>query len=92
MAKTYRQMLLAQRGEAVEEKPAGAFRIRFYFCLCLFAAYILLDYSKATVYSIDSERICQEIGRDMSADFNLEDAVSQVMNSIWVSEELPEEP
>ena len=45
----YRQLLLAQRGQApASEEPAGRIwiRIRFYVCLCLFVAYVLLDYSK----------------------------------------------
>ncbi len=90
MAKTqqkggqYRKMLLEQRGEHVTEEPEGVsfFRIRFYLCLCLFVAYMILDYTKASVYTLDSSRIYAEIQKDLTAEFSLEDAWSEVFHSI----------
>ena len=80
----YRQMLLEQRGQkTVEEtEPGSFFRLRFYLCLCLFIAYLILDYTKASISSIDSSRIQMEISRDMTAELDLEETLQQVMNSI----------
>jgi len=79
----YRQMLLEQQGQrAEEEEPVSFFRIRFYLCLCLFAAYMILDYTKASVYSVDSACIYEEIGRDMTEELDLTQAWTQVMDSI----------
>ncbi len=87
----YRKMLLEQRGQALpeEEQPlsGGAFfRIRFYTCLCLFAAYVIFDYTKASVGSVDSSRIYAEIERDLTEDFDLQEAWSKAVESVWVSE------
>lgn len=83
----YRQLLLAQRGQApAQEEPVGRIwiRIRFYVCLCLFAAYMLLDYSHANIASWNSERICQEVERDYSEQlgFNLNQVLSQAASAI----------
>lgn len=101
MAKTqshggeYRRMLLEQRGQRGQtmepESAAGFFRIRFYVCLCLFIAYVILDYTKASFYTLDSSRIYAEIQRDLTQDLDLEEAFSQVMDSVWVSDEKEEE-
>lgn len=88
----YRQMLLAQQGHRTEdsEEPVSFFRIRFYICLCLFLCYIILDYTKASFYQVDSERIYAEIQKDLSADLNLEEAIARVLDTIWISDEEPE--
>lgn len=101
MAKTqnrggeYRRMLLEQRGQrGISAEPAeasGIFRIRFYICLCLFIGYLILDYTKASLYTLDSSRIYAEICRDMTADLNLEETFANMMDSIWVSEPAKEE-
>lgn len=99
MAKTqptggqYRQMLLAQRGvkTAEPEEPVSFFRIRFYICLCLFLCYVILDYTKASVYEVDSARICAEVQKDMTAKMDLEETLAKVLDGIWVSEEDPED-
>ena len=73
----YRQMLLAQQGHrmAEPEEPVSFFRIRFYICLCLFLGYVILDYTKASVYEVDSTRIYAE------------ETFARALDSIWVSEE-----
>lgn len=86
----YRQLLLAQRGQIPpQEEPDGRIwkRIRFYVCLCLFAAYVLLDYSSAHIASWDSERICQEVERDYSEQLGLDlnQALSRAASAIWIS-------
>ena len=86
----YRQLLLAQQGQApASEEPSGRIwlRIRFYVCLCLFAAYILLDYSRANVASWDSERICREVERDYSRQLSLdlEQVLSRAASTIRIS-------
>ncbi len=100
MAKTqnrggeYRRMLLEQqgsRGNAPDTGESGGFfRIRFYICLCLFVCYLILDYTKASVYTLDSGRIYAEITRDVASELNLEETLAKVMDSVWVSED--EEP
>ena len=100
MAKTqptggqYRQMLLAQRSvkTAEAEEPVSFFRIRFYICLCLFLCYVILDYTKASVYEVDSARICAEVQKDMTAKMDLEETLAKVLDGIWVSEEEPSSP
>ena len=95
MAKTqktggqYRQMLLAQQGHrmAEPEEPVSFFRIRFYICLCLFLGYVILDYTKASVYEVDSTRIYAEVQRDLTAELDLEETFARALDSIWVSEE-----
>ena len=84
----YRKLLLEQRGQASEaEEPSGGafFRIRFYVSLCLFVAYVILDYTKASVGTVDSSRIYAEIERDMTDGTNLQEAWSNAINSVWVS-------
>ena len=86
----YRQLLLAQQGQApASEEPSGRIwlRIRFYVCLCLFSAYILLDYSRANVASWDSERICREVERDYSRQLSrdLEQVLSRAASVIRIS-------
>ena len=86
----YRQLLLAQRGQApASEEPSGRIwlRIRFYVCLCLFAAYVLLDYSQANVASWNSERICREVERDYSEQLNLDlnQLLSRAASTIRIS-------
>lgn len=98
MAKTqnrggeYRRMLLEQRGSAPDPggEPAGFLRIRFYICLCLFVCYLILDYTKASIYNLDSSRIYAAISRDMTKELDLEETLAKVMDSIWISES--EEP
>lgn len=95
MAKTerqggrYRKMLLEQRGQAPQEEEPSAswvfFRIRFYTCICLFVAYVILDYTKASVVSVDSSRIYAEIERDLAEDFDLEEAWSKAVESVRIS-------
>ena len=95
MAKTerqggrYRRLLLEQRGQAPQEEEPSAgwvfFRIRFYTCICLFVAYVILDYTKASVVSVDSSRIYAEIERDLAEDFDLEEAWSKAVESVWIS-------
>ena len=86
----YRQLLLAQRGQVpVSEEPAGRIwiRIRFYVCLCLFAAYVLLDYSDTNIASWNSERICREVERDYTEQLNLdlEQVLSRAASTIRIS-------
>lgn len=85
----YRQMLLAQQGHrtAEPEEPVSFFRIRFYICLCLFLCYVILDYTKASVYEVDSTRICAEIQKDLTEDLDLEETLSRALDNIWVSGE-----
>ncbi len=83
----YRAYLLEQRGQLPEEEPAGAFRIKFYICLCLFIGYVLLDYTNASFYSLDSNKIYTAVSEDMTADFDVEEAFHQMLDSVWVSEE-----
>ena len=55
----YRKMLLEQRGQAPEtEEPSGGafFRIRLYVCICLFVAYVILDYTKASIGTVPDLR------------------------------------
>lgn len=95
MAKTerqggrYRKMLLEQQGQAPQEEESSAgwvfFRIRFYTCICLFVAYVILDYTKASVVSVDSSRIYAEIERDLAEDFDLEEAWSKAVESVRIS-------
>ena len=95
MAKTerqggrYRKMLLEQQGQAPQEEEPSAgwffFRIRFYTCICLFVAYVILDYTKASVVSVDSSRIYAEIERDLAEDFDLEEAWSKAVESVRIS-------
>ena len=95
MAKTqntqgqYRQLLLAQQGHqmAEPEEPVSFFRIRFYICLCLFLCYVILDYTKASVYEVDSARIYAEVQRDLTAEVDLQETLARVLDGIWVSEE-----
>lgn len=85
----YRKMLLEQRGQAPEtEEPSGGafFRIRLYVCICLFVAYVILDYTKASIGTVDSSRIYAEIERDMTDEMELREAWSNAVNSIWVSD------
>ena len=84
----YRKLLLEQRGQAPEaEEPSGGafFRIRFYVSLCLFVAYVILDYTKASVGTVDSSRIYAEIERDMTDEMELQEAWSNAINCVWVS-------
>ena len=84
----YRKMLLEQRGQAPEtEEPSGGtfFRIRLYVCICLFVAYVILDYTKASIGTVDSSRIYAEIERDMTDEIELREAWSNAVNSVWVS-------
>lgn len=73
------------------EEPVSFFRIRFYICLCLFLCYVILDYTKASVYEVDSARICAEVQKDMTAKMDLEETLAKVLDGIWVSEENPED-
>lgn len=87
----YRKMLLEQQGHRVPEEgePSSAgvfFRIRFYVCLCLFVAYLILDYTKASVGAVDSSRIYAEIEKDLTKDLNLQEAWSKALDSVWVSD------
>lgn len=83
----YRQMLLEQRGQSEPQETGGGifFRIRFYICLFLFAAYLILDYTGASVGPVDSRRICTEIERDITKDVRLQEAWSKAIQSIRVS-------
>lgn len=85
----YRQMLLAQQGHmtADPEEPVSFFRIRFYICLCLFLGYVILDYTKASFYQVDSARIAAEVQRDMTTELDLEETFARALDTIWVSEE-----
>ena len=86
----YRSLLLEQRGQIpVQEEPTGRIwlRIRFYVCLCLFAAYVLLDYSNTNIASWNSERICREVERDYTEQLNLdlEQVLSRAASTIRIS-------
>lgn len=86
----YRSLLLEQRGQIpAQEESTGRIwlRIRFYVCLCLFAAYVLLDYSNATIASWDSERIFREVERDYTEQLNLdlEQVLSRAASTIRIS-------
>ena len=86
----YRKILLEQRGEAPsEEEPSGGafFRIRFYICICLFVAYVILDYTKASVGVWNSSRIYAEIEKDLTAEFDLKEAWSKAVDAVRVSDE-----
>ena len=83
----YRKMLLERRAPETEEPSGGAFfRIRLYVCICLFVAYVILDYTKASIGTVDSSRIYAEIERDMTDEMELREAWSNAVNSIWVSD------
>ena len=82
-------MLLEQRGQAPEtEEPSGGavFRIRLSVCSCLFVAYVIRDYTKASIGTVDSSRIYAEIERDMTDEMELREAWSNAVNSIGVSD------
>lgn len=83
----YRQMLLAQQGyrQAEPEEPVSFFRIRFYICICLFLCYVILDYTKASIYEVDSTRICTEVRKDLTEDLDLAEALGKALDSIWIS-------
>lgn len=87
----YRQMLLAQQGHRIAdpEEPVSFFRIRFYICLCLFLCYVILDYTKASIYQVDSTFIYAEIQKDMTAEMDLEETLARVLDGIWISDEEP---
>ncbi|MCI9681857.1 MAG: hypothetical protein HFI26_10775 [Lachnospiraceae bacterium] len=99
MAKTqntrgqYRQLLLAQQGHQMTEpeEPVSFFRIRFYICLCLFLCYVILDYTKASFYEVDSARIYAEVRKDLAADMDLEETLAHMLDGIWVSENAQED-
>lgn len=74
---------------AEPEEPVSFFRIRFYICLCLFLCYVILDYTKASVYEVDSARIYAEVQRDLTAEVDLQETLARVLDGIWVSEEEP---
>ncbi len=74
---------------AESEEPVSFFRIRFYICLCLFLCYVILDYTKASVYEVDSARIYAEVQRDLTAEVDLQEPLARVLDGIWVSEEEP---
>lgn len=59
----YRQLLQKERGEnrMPERTSLYFFRLRFYVSLCLFAAYLILTYTKSSIASIDSQRIQEAI-------------------------------
>lgn len=83
----YRQMLLAQQGEEpARQEPVSFFRVRFYICICLFIGYLILDYTKASVGSVDSSRIYAEIHKDLAAEVDLEAVLAKAVNSIHISE------
>lgn len=86
----YRSLLLEQRGQIpAQEEPTGRIwlRIRFYVCLCLFAAYVLLDYSNTNIASWNSKRICREVERDYTEQLNLdlEQVLSRAASTIRIS-------
>lgn len=90
MGGQYRQMLLSQQGHrsvADTEEPVSFFRIRFYICLCLFLAYVILDYTKASFYEVDSARIAEEVQKDLTEDLNLQETLAKALDGIWVSGE-----
>lgn len=80
----YRQMLLEQQGQFKQEEkePVGLFRIRFYLCLCLFVAYMILDYTKTSVGTVDSRRIYAEISNDWTTQIDLEETFASMIDSI----------
>ena len=49
-------------------------------------AYVILDYTKASIGTVDSSRIYAEIERDMTDEMELREAWSNAVNSIWVSD------
>ncbi len=71
--------------------PQGPFRIRFYICLCLFLCYVILDYTKASFYEVDSARIYAEVRKDLAADMDLEETLAHMLDGIWVSENAQED-
>ena len=77
----YRQMLLAQQGHqtAETEEPVSFFRI--------FLCYVILDYTKASVYEVDSARICTEVRKDLTEDLDLAETLGKALDNIWVSGE-----
>ena len=86
----YRQMLLEQRGEAPsEEAPSGGafFRSRFYICICLFVASVFLDYPMDSGVVWYSNMIYAEIERDLTAEFDLQEAWSKAVDAVRVSDE-----
>lgn len=87
----YRQMLLAQQGHRIAdpEEPVSFFRIRFYICLCLFLCYVILDYTKASIYQVDSAFIYAEVQKDLTAEMDLEETLARVLDGIWISDEEP---
>lgn len=83
----YRQMLLEQRGQSEPQETGGGiyFRIRFYICLFLFVAYLILDYTKTSVGPVDSRWICTEIEKDLTKDVRIQEAWSKALHSIHIS-------
>ena len=89
MAKTqrqggqYRKMLLEHQGQRTEEEePVSFFRIRFFFCLCLFIGYLILDYTDTSFYSVDSSRICTEKIKNMTENLDLKENFIHKVNYI----------
>jgi len=80
----YRQMLLEQQGQYKqdEREPVSHFRLRFYLCLCLFVAYMFLDYTKSSIGNLDSQRIYTEISTDWTSESNLKDSIAAMLDSI----------
>ena len=61
------------------------FRIRLYACICLFVAYVILDYTKASVGTVDSSRIYAEIERDLAEDMELRGGLVEGRESVRIS-------
>lgn len=47
---------------------------------------MILDYTKASFYEVDSARIVAEVQRDLTAELDLEETVSRALEGIWVTE------
>ena len=48
---------------------------------------MILDYTKASVYEVDSARICTEVRKDLTEDLDLAETLGKALDNIWVSGE-----
>ncbi|MCI8416146.1 MAG: hypothetical protein HFI33_01380 [Lachnospiraceae bacterium] len=93
----YRKMLLEQQAYGAYHTYPGVdsegalgvvwFRIQFYISLILFLAYVMLDYTGTTLYSLDSDRILAEIQKDMTHELHIDALMADIMEQIEITEE-----
>ena len=78
----YRRFMMEQKGERESNEYKSFFYIRFYFSLCLFVAYMILDYTKTSIEFLDSRYIYDGICQDALTEFPFDDELSHMIDSI----------